>query len=420
MNAMVWILTFTLGSAMAVLGWALAAWPLRIFTRATRAFVGFNGLVLLAGLSWWPWDAWVPASPAFRLALGLWVLLAGLQRLCTGLQVLHDLQPNPVATAGHLVWVAALLLGLAWLDGSGTGVWLVFFVASLWAVVVTLRQAFPSLKAQDGLDVARWSLAPLAGACVVWLEGIGDTVARMWQVWQGPAVAPLLEPDLSHLVVPPDAPLGVLVAGWGLLNCGLVGQLLLKLLDKIRELSTEDELTGALNQRSFMALLNGERDRLRRTPQPQALLVCEIDQYHGLNQQLGFAAGDAALRHVTGVLGRGLRKTDRLGRSQEAELLMFLPDTPTGGAMLVAERTQAAVKGNPFLWNGQSVALSLSIGVGVREDGDMPSETLLGFCGQAVRRAQREGGGRIRAAQYDTVVPDIPLEDPVPDRADGL
>lgn len=419
MNAMVWILTFTLGSAMAVLGWALAAWPLRIFTRATRAFVAFNVLVLLAALSWWPWDAGVPVSPAFWLALGLWVLLAGLQRLCTGLQVLHDLQPNPVATAGHLVLVAALLLGLAWLDGSGTGVWLVFFVASLWAVVVTLRQAFPSLKAQDGLDVAHWSLAPLAGACVGWLVGIGDTVSRMWQIWQGPAVAPLLEPGQQHLVVSPDAPLGVLVASWGLLNCGLVGQLLLKLLDKIRELSTEDELTGALNQRSFMALLNAERDRLRRTPQAQSLLVCEIDQYHGLNQQLGFAAGDAALRHVTSVLGRGLRKTDRLGRSQDAQLLMFLPDTPTGGAMLVAERTQAAVKSNPFLWNGQSVALTLSIGVGVREDGDMPSETLLAFCGQAVRRAQREGGGRIRAAQYDTVVPDIPLEDPAPDVADG-
>ena len=161
-----------------------------------------------------------------------------------------------------------------------------------------------------------------------------------------------------------------------------------------------------------MALLNAERDRLRRTPQPQSLLVCEVDQFHALNKQLGFAAGDAALRHVTGVLGRGLRKTDRLGRSMNAELLMFLPATPIMGAMLVAERTQAAVKANPLLWNGQAVKLTLSIGVGGREDQGMPSETLLDFCGQAVRRAQREGGGRIRVAQYDAAPADIAVSAP--------
>ena len=137
-----------------------------------------------------------------------------------------------------------------------------------------------------------------------------------------------------------------------------------------------------------------------------------MDQFHALNKQLGFAAGDAALRHVTGVLGRGLRKTDRLGRSMNAELLMFLPATPIMGAMLVAERTQAAVKANPLLWNGQSVNLTLSIGVGGREDESMPSETLLDFCGQAVRRAQREGGGRIRVAQYDAAPPDIAVSVP--------
>jgi diguanylate cyclase (GGDEF)-like protein len=255
----------------------------------------------------------------------------------------------------------------------------------------------------------------MAGAGVVWLGGMAGTVLlALWARADAPA---FLASGPDHLGVFTDWQMVLLVASWGLLNGGLAGLLLLKLVDKIRELSTEDDLTGALNMRSFMALLNDERDRLRRTPQPQALLVFEIDQYHALNKQLGFAAGDAALRHVTGVLGRGLRKTDRLGRSLNAELLMFLPATPTMGAMLVAERTQAAVKSNPLLWNGQSVNLTLSIGVGGREDGDMPSETLLEWCGQAVRRAQREGGGRIRAAQYDTPAPDVTVATPAPGSA---
>jgi diguanylate cyclase (GGDEF)-like protein len=417
MNSMAWILTLMLGSAMAVTGWALAGGPLRIFSRSSRAFCAFNAWVLLACLGWMPWAWGASWAPAFRLAVGLFLVLVGLRQVCNGVQTLYDLKPNPVASLGHLAVVALLFLSLAWVDATGMGVWLVFFGASLSAVGVAAYQVFPSLKAQDGWVMARWSLAPLAGAGLVWLIGMVVTVG---QIWQDPLGTHLmnLPAEEGHLAVFSPGQVGFLVVSAGLLNGGLVGMLMLKLLDKIRELSTEDELTGALNHRSFMALLNAERDRLRRTPQSQALLVCEIDQYHELNKQLGFAAGDAALRHVTGVLGRGLRKTDRLGRSLEAELLMFLPDTPTMGAALVAERTQTAVKANPFLWNGQAVGLTLSVGVGVREDGDMPSETLLEFCGQAVRRAQREGGGRIRTAQYDVptpspaagVDPDVPVE----------
>lgn len=415
MNSLVWVQTLTLGAAMAVLGWALAAGPLRIFSRASREFAGFNLWVLLAGASWWPWELLAPLPSTYRLALGLVLVLAGLQWLCNGLQTLHDLKPTYVTSPFMLPALAALMAGVAWLDSAGTGPWLAFFSAALWVLSITVQQAFPSLTAQGGKRTAGWSLSPLAGAGLVWLGGMAGTVLlALWAQADAPAT---VAPSQDHLAVLTQWQMVLLVASWGLLNGGLVGLLLLKLVDKIRELSTEDDLTGALNMRSFMALLNDERDRLRRTPQPQALLVFEIDQYHALNKQLGFAAGDAALRHVTGVLGRGLRKTDRLGRSLNAELLMFLPATPTMGAMLVAERTQAAVKSNPLLWNGQSVNLTLSIGVGGREDGDMPSETLLEFCGHAVRRAQREGGGRIRAAQHDTPAPDTPVTAPTLDSA---
>jgi diguanylate cyclase (GGDEF)-like protein len=189
------------------------------------------------------------------------------------------------------------------------------------------------------------------------------------------------------------------------LNLGFVLLLVLKLVDKIREISTEDELTGALNHRSFMALLDAERARLRRTPQAQCLLVCELDQLHRLNKQLGFAAGDAALRHVTAVLGRGLRKTDRLGRSPEAELLMFLPATPAAGATLVAQRTLAEVKQNPFLWKGQSVTLTLSIGLCEREDDGVPSDAWFNAAFRAARLARADGGERTRVMQMDADLP---------------
>jgi len=77
------------------------------------------------------------------------------------------------------------------------------------------------------------------------------------------------------------------------------------------------------------------------------------------------------------------------------------------GATLVAERTQASVKANPFLWKGQAINLSLSIGLSSREDGSMPDDTLIELANQAVQRARREGGARIRMTTYDPATQEV-------------
>jgi diguanylate cyclase (GGDEF)-like protein len=257
------------------------------------------------------------------------------------------------------------------------------------------------MSAQAGTQVARWALLPFSGAALLWLVGMGHTV---WAIMVSGGAAEA-NGQYANLLGVPDA-LTWLVT-WALVNGGLVCLVMLKLVDKIRDLSTEDDLTGAMNMRTFMALLRDERERIRRVPLAQTLLVCEVDQHHELNKQLGFSAGDAALRHVTGIIGRGLRKTDRLASSMQGELLLFLTGTPAVGATLVAERMQASVKANPFLWKGQAINLSLSIGLSSREDGSMPDETLIELANQAVQRARREGGSRIRMTTFDPATLDV-------------
>jgi PleD family two-component response regulator len=68
---------------------------------------------------------------------------------------------------------------------------------------------------------------------------------------------------------------------------------------------------------------------------------------------------------------------------------------------------QASVKANPFLWKGQAINLSLSIGLSSREDGSMPDETLIELANQAVQRARREGGSRIRMTTFDPATLDV-------------
>lgn len=394
MNAQVWVQALTLGSFLAALGWALTGGPLRISSRASRHFLVFNTLVALGTLAWWPGPLQHILPTAYQLTLGLVGVLSGVQWLCLGLHKLHDIKPSYVVSPFMLPGLAVLLVVVGWLDDSGRGALLACFSACLWMLGVTVQQGFAAMSAHAGPQAARWALLPFSGAALLWLAGMAYAA---WSIVGGTGH--------NNLLGVPDA-LTWLVT-WALVNGGLVCLVMLKLVDKIRDLSTEDDLTGAMNMRTFMALLRDERERIRRVPLAQTLLVCEVDQQQALNKQLGFSAGDAALRHVTGIMGRGLRKTDRLASSAQGELLLFLTATPAVGATLVAERTQASVKANPFVWKGQAINLSLSIGMSGREDGSMADETLIELANQAVQRARREGGARIRMTTVDPATQEV-------------
>lgn len=402
MLTLVWVQALGVVSIVALGGWALAAGPLRIVRRASRDVLVFNALVAVGALAWLPLPGLDALPPAHRLALGLALVLAGVQWLCMGMHRLHDTRHAYVLSPFMLPGLALLLAVVAWLDGSGHGLTLAALGACVWLLGVSLQQVYPSVTALLGVRGAQWALMPVVLVAVVWLLGM---VRAVWMLANGVGGAGGVAGAAGAAAVPLDVWHAV---GWvltsAMLNATMVGMVLLKLIDKIRELSTEDEVTGALNMRSFMAMLANERERLRRTPQPQSLMLCDLDQYPALNRQLGFAAGDAALRHVTAVIGRTLRKTDRLGRTPEGELALFMPATPAVGATLVAERTQAAVKANPLLWNGQSVSLTLSMGLSSRESPAVPCEALLEASRQSMARASREGGARVRvAARFDAV-----------------
>lgn len=389
---LVWVQALALGGVIAALGWAMTAGPLRIFHRASREVVKFNVASLVAATLWAPWPLGEHLLASFQLAAGLMVALVGLQWLCLGLHRLYDLRESPAVSP--LLWplLFIVMAPAAWFDQSGAALHVAFFSAALWMLATTILQAYPLLMAQQGQLLARWSLVPLAFAGLLWVGGIGRSLVMLvfWflgLVDEGAVQAlQLMDPVL----------LALLLASWWVLNAAMVGLLMLGLVEKINDLTHEDEVTGALNLKSFVALLNDERERLVRDHQAHTLLLLEIDQLREFTRQLGFAAGDAALRHVTQVLGQRMRKTDRLGRSMHAELLMFLPLTQSPGATVVAERLQAAVRDSPFLWNGQAVSLSLSVGLAVRDTPDMDSETLVQRARHAVQRAVRDGGSRIR------------------------
>jgi diguanylate cyclase (GGDEF)-like protein len=115
-------------------------------------------------------------------------------------------------------------------------------------------------------------------------------------------------------------------------------------LDVLEHDASHDPLTGLLNRRSYEMLLDQAVARTRRYGWPFALVLLDLDSFKAVNDRLGHAAGDAALKALGAEIRASLRSGDvaaRLG-GDEFALLILNADSPSVLVPLSA-RLQAAL-----------------------------------------------------------------------------
>ena len=111
-----------------------------------------------------------------------------------------------------------------------------------------------------------------------------------------------------------------------------------RLVSELRLAASTDPLTGLLNRRAFGEHFGRELARARRSGEPFAALLIDVDRFKELNDRDGHAAGDAALVALAGELTGALREVDTLARIGGDEFAVLLPDTGPEAARATAER----------------------------------------------------------------------------------
>jgi diguanylate cyclase len=125
-------------------------------------------------------------------------------------------------------------------------------------------------------------------------------------------------------------------------------------LARIRELASQDDLTGVFNRRHFMELLQDERERSHRTRQPYSVALFDLDHFKTINDRFGHAGGDAVLRNFCTLVQAHMRVTDRFARWGGEEFVLLMPvTTPVESASLAVERIRSAVASHD--WSSTSV-----------------------------------------------------------------
>lgn len=165
--------------------------------------------------------------------------------------------------------------------------------------------------------------------------------------------------------------------------------------EKVRFQAITDGLTGAYNRRYLDDFLNIEVKRCQRYQRPMAIVLFDMDYFHGCNERGGHQAGDKALRDVVQLLNLGVRSVDLVARYGGEEFMVVLPETEAEGAMEAAERMRRLVEKHRFPCG----ALTASVGVAASpfQNGDAPGvEELVGRADKALYRAKQDGRNRVR------------------------
>jgi diguanylate cyclase (GGDEF)-like protein len=167
--------------------------------------------------------------------------------------------------------------------------------------------------------------------------------------------------------------------------------------ERLERLATTDEMTGICNRRHFLTLAETEWRRFQDDGAPFALLILDVDLFKSINDRFGHYVGDAVIKSMAAICQREKRDADILARIGGEEFVLLLPQTRRNEAVGFAEKLRQRVETEPFVHDGESLRLTISIGVAEAEAGMTGISDIMKRADQALYDAKRGGRNRVES-----------------------
>ena len=164
---------------------------------------------------------------------------------------------------------------------------------------------------------------------------------------------------------------------------------------EVKQLAVLDPLTGLYNRRAFFDLGQRELERFLRFNHPLTALMIDMDNFKGINDNYGHAAGDQILRILAERVRQSIRETDVFGRYGGDEFALLLPDSDLFAAGQIADRIRSAINEIPWVTDRGEVPVAASLGIARAQKRHHRLEDLLADADQALYTAKASGRNRV-------------------------
>jgi len=164
-------------------------------------------------------------------------------------------------------------------------------------------------------------------------------------------------------------------------------------LGELARLGQRDPLTNLPNRLLMLDRLESAIATARRRETRIAVLFIDLDHFKRINDTLGHAIGDEALKLTARRLQSAVRDSDTVSRHGGEEFLVLLPDiSQAADAVSIAQKLLAALAA-PARAGEHRLHLSASIGITIYPEDAEDAQTLISRADAAMYRSKRRGAG---------------------------
>jgi two-component system cell cycle response regulator len=165
--------------------------------------------------------------------------------------------------------------------------------------------------------------------------------------------------------------------------------------EEIYRMTIIDGLTQAHVKRFLLEALEKEIIRARRHTRDLSFLMFDIDHFKKINDVHGHLAGDFVLKELARIVQGRIRRDEVFARYGGEEFAIVLPETTLEGARALAEGLREKVEQSRFVFQNESIKVTISIGVSTLTEQDKTSMDLIRSADAKLYEAKRGGRNRV-------------------------
>lgn len=155
-----------------------------------------------------------------------------------------------------------------------------------------------------------------------------------------------------------------------------------------------DPLTGVYNRFAMENIFSREMELAHRNGTPLSMIALDIDFFKQVNDSYGHSSGDCVLKHLTTCVNQCMRNTDVMFRYGGEEFTILLNSTDIEGTEQLAERIRETVEQTPCVCKGESIAITVSMGISCLNEHDTQN-SFFERADKALYRAKSSGRNQV-------------------------
>ncbi len=168
--------------------------------------------------------------------------------------------------------------------------------------------------------------------------------------------------------------------------------------EREKQLARTDGLTGIVNRRFFLELLQAEMSRSVRYNYPLTLAYIDLDNFKTINDEFGHSTGDELLCLITKIINRNIRASDTIARLGGDEFALLLPQTSFEQAQNALPRVWQELTG---IIKNQGWEIGFSIGAVTFVTIPGRVDTLIDYADKLMYTIKKNGKNRLEYAVFD-------------------